>query len=85
MLHYVPEERFIRRNFEVRNASIEARITGGHTPLPRYDFYNYYLDDFDKLYQGHPVQKTYLQMKLLSILERRFGSAGHMPFDGRPF
>lgn len=41
--------------------------------LPRLDLITYYIEDFQRLYSGHPILRDYLTNKMLEILEKRFG------------
>ena len=75
-------ERFIRRNFEARPMPIETAILGNDGKLFRNDFYNYYIEDFDKLFNGSVQIRSFLHHKILTVLESRFGTAGLALNDG---
>lgn len=81
-LHYLDDARYYRRFFEQRNSTQSERISGKKTYLSRYDFYRFYLDDFARLYQGDSRMQHYLEGKILSALEGRFGVQGLLEHDG---
>ncbi|MHA6963345.1 O-linked N-acetylglucosamine transferase family protein [Zobellella denitrificans] len=81
-LHYLDDARYYRRFFEQRDTTQSERISGNKNYLSRYDFYRFYLDDFARLYQGDSRIQHYLEGKILSALEGRFGVQGLLEHDG---
>src|SRR5690606_16899729 len=51
-LQYMKREKYYRRYFEERASTQSERISGEKNYLSRFDFYNYYLDNFSLLYSG---------------------------------
>lgn len=81
-LKYLQNSFYERRYFEERSTTASERISGNPESLFRYSFYQYYLDDFDLLYQGDERIRRVLHGKIMNILESRFGINGLMPRDG---
>ncbi|GAA3715372.1 hypothetical protein GCM10022421_23670 [Oceanisphaera sediminis] len=83
-LHFLEEACYYRRYFEQRSSTQSERISGNKDYLSRHDFYCFYLDDFSELYCGDSRIKHYLEHKILSLLEQRFGTSGLLEIDGLP-
>lgn len=82
-IHYVEGQRYLRRYFE-SEISREEKMAGTErksTKYPRIRFYEFYVDDFKKLYDGHDELASYLCSKILGMLEKRFGFQALNPKD----
>jgi len=79
-LHVEKNAAYIRRYFpKERELLREERITGKSKKLDRHDFYKYYLDHFRKNFDGDETILLFLENKILTILEARFGTAALFP------
>lgn len=72
-IHVTRGHNYYRRFFkEAPTSDTTQTDTSADPKYPRIDFLEFYVDDFDRLYDGPEVIKTYLRNKLLSLLEQRF-------------
>ncbi|WP_298717808.1 glycosyltransferase [uncultured Oceanisphaera sp.] len=81
-IHYLDNARYYRRYFEQRDSTQSERLSGNKSYLSRYEFYRFYLDNFSQLYRGDSRMERFVENKILSLLEQRFGAQGLLENDG---
>lgn len=76
-IYYTEGQKYYRRFFREDRGSRDERVTGAKTvKLDRLPFYEYYVDDFIRLYNRSGPLQDYLCNKILAILEQRFSLLG---------
>ena len=79
-LHFDQKAAYVRRYFSnERSQSYEERITGSSKKLDRHYFYQYYLDHLKANFDVDMSIRLFLENKMLTILESRWGSAALLP------
>ena len=77
-LIFSKEDKYFRRCFPKTNSMRESytqRLTGNKSRnLNRRGFYEFYLDNFAQNFNGDERFKMYLDMKIIALLEKRWGS-----------
>jgi hypothetical protein len=76
-IQYVDGHHYYRRFFDQQAEAREEKLLGKHKvekSLPAYDFVNFYIDDFRALYRGSEPMSRYLEQKIMSLLEQRWGT-----------
>jgi glycosyltransferase involved in cell wall biosynthesis len=82
-IKYVREAKYFRRHFERgRNSTQSERIAGTSEYLSRHDFLAYYIESFRDLYGENDNIRSYIEHKMLDILEARWGVQALLPNDG---
>lgn len=82
-IKYVKGVQYFRRYFEGERGSTQSeRITGSSTYLSRHDFFNYYIESFRDLYGVDDAVRPFIENKIISILEARWGPKALLPNDG---
>lgn len=74
-VHYTAGHKYYRRFFDDHAQSREEKLAGADEKkkaLPRWDFLDFYVEDFRGLYDGPPNLEDYVCKKILEILEKRF-------------
>ncbi|MCD8566637.1 MAG: hypothetical protein LRY36_01730 [Alphaproteobacteria bacterium] len=74
-IHYTTGHKYYRRFFENHAETREEKLNAGDAKkkaLPRWDFLDFYVEDFRKLYDGPENLENYIAHKMLEILEKRF-------------
>lgn len=82
-IKYVREAKYFRRYFERgRNSTQSERIGGTSEYLSRHDFLAYYIESFRDLYGENDNICSYIEHKMLDMLEARWGLQPLLPNDG---
>ena len=71
-LHYLKSDAYFRRYFSGRESTQEERMLGESKEMGRQDFYDHYIDDFNKVFKDQPDVLRHAD-QLKSILLKRFG------------
>jgi len=75
-LHIIEKPLYNRRFFKERNSTAAERMSGENNKKRNYyPMYCSYLDDFEKLYEGDSRMSNYLVTRILTILEKRWGTS----------
>ena len=82
-LHYTSGHKYYRHFFETEHGQTREEKPAGDDPkkkiLPLWDFLDFYVEDFKQLYSGPENLRDYAQVKMIDILEKRFGFAAFNP------